>query len=101
MPTSNGFGKDDPVAIRLRELREALGYTTARAFAAYLEMSSQRWGNFETGSPLSREVAFLLVQKVPGLTLDWLYFGKADGLPVALAKRLGAIGEPRKATTRG
>jgi hypothetical protein len=92
--------RKDPVAQRLEQLRLALGYQTAAAFAGYLDISAQRWNNVEGGFPLSKDVAFKLVQKVPGLTLDWLYFGRADGLPVALARRLGELGPTgRKSST--
>ena len=92
-------GKDDPVALRLRTLRDALAFDTASAMAAFLGVSPQRWSNFENGLPLSREMAFRLVQKIPGLTLDWLYFGKSDGLPLGLARRLGELEPDRKSTT--
>ena len=92
-------GKDDPVALRLRTLRDALAFDTASAMAAFLGVSPQRWSNFENGLPLSREMAFRLVQKIPGLTLDWLYFGKSDGVPLALARRLGELEPDRKSTT--
>jgi hypothetical protein len=36
------------------------------------------------------EVAAKLVEHVPGLTLDWLYFGRTDALPMALRKGLAA-----------
>jgi hypothetical protein len=89
----------DPVASRLIRLRESLGYETSAAFASFLGTSAQRWNNLENGLPLSKDMAFTLVRKIPGLTLDWLYFEKADGLPLELARRLGALGEPGKGTT--
>lgn len=84
---------------RLIRLREHLGYPNATAFAQFLGIGQQRWSNFENGMPLSREIAFRLVQTVPGLTLDWLYFGKAEGLPVDLARSLGALAPPGKRST--
>jgi hypothetical protein len=87
-------GADAGQAERLKRLREMLGYSTAIGFARFLHMVPQRWSNFENGMPLSREIAFRLVRTVPGLTLDWLYFGKPDGLPLDLARRLGEIEPP-------
>ncbi len=78
---------------RLRLLRETLGYQTATAFAEFLEIGITRYHPFEKGVPLSRDVAFRLVQKIPGMSLDWLYFGKPDGLPLELALRLGVFGK--------
>lgn len=83
--------KNNSVGARLKRLREAQGYTSQAAFAALLGISPPRWNNIEKGLPLSREIAFKLVQKVPGLTLDWLYFGKPDGMPIELARRLGEL----------
>jgi transcriptional regulator with XRE-family HTH domain len=89
----------DDQARRLRTLREAHGYPTSNGFAGFLGIGANRYNNFENGVPLSREVVFLLVQSIPGLTSDWLYFGKPDGLPVELARRLGELGPPGKRNT--
>ena len=83
--------RDETMAERLLKLRIAMGYESQGAFAALLGLSAPRWNNVENGLPMSRDIAFRLVQKCPGLTLDWLYFGKPDGLPVELARRLGAL----------
>jgi hypothetical protein len=91
---SKSKAPDAGQAERLVRLRKALGYPTASAFAKFLNVGQQRWANFENGFPLSREIIFLLVRSVPGLTSDWLYFGKSDGLPVDLARRLGELGPP-------
>ena len=71
----------------MKKLREAhnMGPTD---FAAWLGISKQRWSNVEHGLPLSIAVADRLCERIPGLTLDWLYYGKVDGLAVALARRL-------------
>lgn len=84
---------------RLKRLRAALDFPTSTAFAAFIGVSVQRWNAFENGAPLSREVAFRLVQKISGLSLDWLYFGKTEALPLELARRLGELGPPGKRTT--
>ena len=90
----------DAQAERLQRLREMLGYDQSATFAVgFLDVSPQRWNHFENGKPISREMVFKLVQAVPGLTADWLYFGKADGLPLELARRLGEVGAPGKRTT--
>ena len=84
---------------RLKRLRKAFGYQTSTAFAAYLDIGYVRWNAFENGAPLSREVAFLLVRKCPGVSLDWLYFGKIEALPLELARRLGEFETPGKRKT--
>lgn len=89
----------EDVAERIVLLRETLGYGTSIAFAKALRVSPQRLNNVEVGIPLSRDLAFRLVKFVPGLTLDWLYFGKPEGLPVELARRLGALETARSGKT--
>lgn len=81
-------------AERLKRLRSAHGFATSTAFAAFLGIGFQRWNAFENGAPLSREVAFRLVRKFSGLSLDWLYFGKTEALPIELARRLGELDPP-------
>lgn len=83
-------------AERLKRLRTAYGFETSTAFAAFLNIGFQRWNAFENGAPLSREVAFLLVRRFSGLSLDWLYFGRTEALPLELARRLGELDGNRK-----
>lgn len=83
-------------ADRLRRLRAAYHYETAAAFAAMLGIPITTYNSFENGAPLSRSAAFKIVQKLPGVTLDWLYFGKPDGLPLDIFRRLGLLEPPGK-----
>lgn len=85
--------RDVIVGRRLRHLRQALGYRHANTFAAWLGIPSSRWNNLENGYPLSKEVAFLLVRKISGLSLDWLYFGRTDALSMRIGRRLGEFAE--------
>jgi transcriptional regulator with XRE-family HTH domain len=80
--------KEPETAARVRTLRKLLGFESATDFADFLGISVTRLHNIEKDSPLSREVAFLIVDKVPGITLDWLYFGRLNGLSFDLAQRL-------------
>ena len=73
---------DEAVAARLRLLRKMSGQTQT-AFAVFLGIETNRWNNIERGLPLSKEVALLIVRKLPGITLDWLFLGAASGLSVA------------------
>lgn len=59
-----------------------------------LGVGYQRWSNVETGHPLGIELALILVIRVPGLTLDWLYLGKAGGLTIEFANSLGVFAVP-------
>lgn len=95
------MGKDSPQAQRLRRLRQAEGFNVAADFAENLGITPSRWNNFEVGYPLSRSVARLLMQRMPGLSLDWLEHGRTDGLSLAMARKLGEMpAEIRAPTTR-
>lgn len=88
---------------RLMALRYMVAGENQTIFAAKIGMEVKRWNNFERGSPLSKGMAILLVQKIPGLTLDWLFLGKEDGLPrtlqAELADALKAVAGAGKLTT--
>ena len=87
---SNGkwLGPDAPHAQRLRALRKVLEFETAAAFAGFLTISASRLSNVENGAPLGKDIAFRIAQRVPGMTLDWLWFGKTERLPFQLAQKL-------------
>lgn len=82
-PTDNS-----EVAHRLSVLRQAVAGENQTAFAIRLGIEVKRWNNFERGFSLSKEIAFLLVQKIPGVTLDWLWLGNESGLPLKLQMEL-------------
>ena len=82
-------------AERLRRLRSAYHFETAAAFAAFLGVPPTTYNSFENGAPLSRSAIFKLCSKIPGLTSDWLYFNKADGLPYEVRRQLGLLEGPR------
>ena len=92
------------VAGRLRQLRQAKGYRDAISFATFLGLRRSHWGNLENGYPLTRDMALLLIRKVPGLSLDWLYLGRVEGLSIPLARQLGisvdAPASPRRNSTK-
>lgn len=79
------------VPLRLKQIRVLLEFEGQQQMADFLDVSFNRYNNVERGSPLSHDLAVRICQKVPGMTLDWLYFGKTDGLPLGLAKRLGEV----------
>ena len=82
---------DPTVRHRLRIVEKFSGFRTAKAFAADLGISESRWSNMKAGLPLSYEVAEKIVRRYPGLTLDWLWLGRPDGLPVHLQQRLAKL----------
>jgi plasmid maintenance system antidote protein VapI len=87
---------------RLIALRELHSGDNQTAFATLIGIDVKRWNNFERGSPLSKEIAFILVKKFPGLTTDWLWLGKEEGLPSRLQRELAeAVGKVITSTARG
>jgi hypothetical protein len=79
---------NSPTSVRLRALRKVRGIATAQAMSVLLGVSLGRYLNFEAAAPLSKEAAILIVQKFPGVTLDYLFLGRVDGMPAALARDL-------------
>ena len=71
---------ESPESARARRIRQMLSGDNQTAFARKLGISLSRWNNIENGVPLGKEVAFRLVQAIPGLTLDYLYFGRPGGM---------------------
>jgi hypothetical protein len=62
-------------------------------FAARIGIEYKRWNNFERGYPLPRDMAIHLVRTIHGLTLDWIYLGREDGLSIALQRELAEAGK--------
>ena len=76
---------------RARRLREAMGFNGRggqQAFANFLGVDRGRWSNVECGAPLSKDMALRIVRKFPGVTLDWLFLGRPEGLTVEMARML-------------
>ncbi len=78
----------EEVAARRRQLWRALEFPTSAAFAAAIGVTPTRWNNVENGGSLSKEIAFRIVQKFPGLTTDYLWFGRMDGMPLQRVRQL-------------
>jgi transcriptional regulator with XRE-family HTH domain len=90
---------NEPIPKRLRQLRQALNYEFAKDFADKLGVSHNRYGNIEAGSNLSIEIAQLIVQKFPGMSLDWLYNGRPNGLSAEMRQALAPPGTTKAKTT--
>ena len=86
---------------RARRLREAMGFNgrgAQQAFAELLGIERGRWNNVECGAPLGKEMALRIVRKFPGVTLDWLFLGRPEGLTAEMARMLS---EPSKGNDAG
>jgi hypothetical protein len=78
------------VSQRLTHLREEMGYMYVTPFAKYLGVKIGRLWYAENGGPLAKELALIIVERCPSVTLDWLYLGRTKGLSVSMSRRLGA-----------
>ena len=77
-----------------RLFRQAAGYKNQSAFARGLEISPQRYSNFDNGFGLPHGLARRIVALVPGCSLDWLYDGVETGFArPLLRRRIGAQSE--------
>lgn len=83
-------GRDSEIAKRLRILREAEGEDSSSAWAERMGLTAQQYSNYENGHPLPRDPAIVLAREIPGLTTDWLFMGREEGLSFDLRRRLRA-----------
>jgi hypothetical protein len=90
MKEADSGGKDLPVARRLRVLRKAEGDTKPVVWAKRVGWSLSKLSNYENGVPLSKNAAIGLAKLIPGLTTDWLFLGRKEGLSVDLLRRIDA-----------
>jgi hypothetical protein len=78
------------VGKRLRALR-SVAWADHKQFCGKCGIGLADWNNYEDGRmllpPLS---AGKLVENVPGLTLDWLFLGRTNGLDPDLQSKLAA-----------
>ncbi len=73
---------------RLRLVREACGFATARAFAHALGIEEAAYRRYERGESYPHPETLGRIRQVTGATVDYLYFGEAAGLPVGLFRRI-------------
>lgn len=76
------------VGARLRELREVVGYSSTRSFAAALDIPEDRLGTYERGIALLPMQTALALKRRFGVTTDWLYDEDPVGMPVGLYKSI-------------
>ncbi|CEG08742.1 Helix-turn-helix [Afipia felis] len=98
MASSNEDKRMTDLAVRLEALRKAEDIPTAAAFAAAIGITPSRLSNFMNASPLSIDVAHKLVARFR-VSLDWLYYGHEDALPVELRRRIRRHMPPGTATS--
>lgn len=86
----------EAIGERLALARLALGFRTQAALVRALNdidptITPQHWNGWESGRQrIGVDSALLLVKKF-NISLDWIYRGEKDGLPVKLARAIEAL----------
>lgn len=81
---------------RLRLFREVIAVRSQQDIADALGIDLKRWNNYERGYPIPREIAFLIREKFPGMSVEWLWWGDMGNLSSKYTRRL-ALAEKRLA----
>ena len=77
------------VGRRLKAVRIAAGYSSAREIAQDLGVKENRYTNWERGLRLVEPEVMAKVKRLTGATADYIYYGDSSGLSKILAKKLG------------
>lgn len=84
------------VGRRVKRLREIIADVKQPEFADAIGLSQPHLSMIETGvRPLAVDVAIVICAR-HNVTLDWLYRGDPNGLPVAMNKKLIAAAKPHR-----
>ncbi len=73
---------------RLRVVRTAAGFATARAFAKELGVEENTLTSWERGLRLIEPEDLDGVRRLTGVTSDYIYYGDSAGLPPVMIERL-------------
>jgi hypothetical protein len=76
---------------RCKFMREQLGFKKPELFAKHFGITPARWINVENGYPLSRDLALILGQKIPGFSAEWIWTGNDRLLSIEFARLMRLI----------
>lgn len=76
------------IAARVRAVRLAFSDDTATAWAARHGFERRQYSAWETGANRIPVDHAETLARLYGLTLDWIYLGRADGLAASTLQRL-------------
>jgi hypothetical protein len=79
----DGWVVADPPNVdrRLRIVQEYVDKRSHADMSKFLGIPSKnRWNSPLNGEPLSKQLAFIIKEKIPEITLDWLWYGDRAGL---------------------
>jgi hypothetical protein len=89
---TKGIKKTPLVAQRLlllQEMFEGTGRGASVRMAQSLGITPHHWYNVLRGSSLGIALAQRIVRTFAGVSLDWLYLGRPEGLSCQIAEKLG------------
>lgn len=75
----------EDIGWRIAILRQAMGYSNAARFAAFVGWTPQQLNNYERGSKRPEVTMATRMCNRTGVTLDWIYRGERAGLPLQVA----------------
>jgi hypothetical protein len=92
-PPPNQRHEENPLVAQrlllLQEMFEGAGRGASGRMAQRLGITFHHWYNVLRGSPLSIALAQRVVLNFPGVSLDWLYLGRPEGLSCEIVETLG------------
>jgi hypothetical protein len=75
---------------RLERFRTEIVRVNQSGMAQIADLTEGNWSQFQSGTrPISIKAAIRLCEEYPDLTLDWIYFGRTNGLSPEYRKKLG------------
>ena len=84
---------------RLAVLQLACKFPTQKEFAQTAGASVTTMSNWLTTGRIPRDAAARMCMRISGLSLDWIYLGRVDGLSVAMLSKI-RIAEKRITATQ-
>lgn len=79
------------VGLRLNNIRTVLGFETQSDFADELGVLPNRYNNWESGLTTIPVKYALIIRRMCGATLDYIYVGDFSCVPRQLASELEAV----------
>lgn len=74
------LGRDSEQVQRLRVIQVLAKKPVDADFAKFLGISPPRLNNLLNGAPIGKDVAFRIRQKLPALSLEYIWFGEKSRL---------------------
>lgn len=69
---------------------------TKADFANLLGMKPTRWNNLESGYPCTIQIARLIKEKIPGVTIAYIYEGITTNVPTDMVEKLKELDRSTK-----